>query len=90
MGGLQIAECLPEGVELVFCARFSKACFIGKTIRNSSFHSGREPNNNMGIVFIHNDEKKWVSVDAIDILKLNPTPQQKMYYMLKGAECLPD
>ena len=99
MGGVSMAEFLPEGMEVIFYTGSTKTPLIpriGVVLRNSTFNKNNgsfidsSSDNSLGIVTTLNGTEYWVSHLFVHIVKFNPTPQEKMYYMLKGAECLPD
>lgn len=98
MGGANIAEYLQEGVEVIFYIEGFTTPNIGMVQKNCTFHNNKfggdgppdTPDTTMGLVTKVSGVKCWYpsASPLISIIKLNPTPQQKMLYLLKGAGCL--
>ena len=84
-----LAHYLPDGTEVVYEHDTLKRIGFGTVVRERSFRNGKMSVDSLSIRVASVTDagvSNWVSLDSISILKINPTPQQKMLYMLKGAK----
>lgn len=91
MGGAQLSNHLPEGIEVVFSDKVKNTVSFGTIMSYKSFKDaycivGIANASNTGVVQILDSQPFWRSIETVIILKLNPTPQEKMLYILKGAK----
>lgn len=91
MTGASIAHYLPMGTEVVFLEPVTQMVQFGTIARYSGFERtvtyGVTDGNRSFLGVSHKDRNghsAWTVIDAVTILKLNPTPKEKMLYMLKG------
>jgi hypothetical protein len=86
-----LAYYLPVGTEVVFydddtrVLKFGVICSYGGSETTLTYSTG----SNMNLGVLHNIEpgsSSWSAIDCVTILKLNPTPKEKMLYMLKGTK----